>query len=491
MASTIQIDLIVDSKGAVTGIRAAGQELTGLNKQTNTLAQQLNTVSGQLNSVGSGLSTVGRGLTAGVTLPITAFGIASVKAASDFESSFAGVKKTVNEAELALAGLSFEDLASDFRLLALDIPIAVDELNNVGEAAGQLGIPAGRIVEFTEVMAKLGVTTNLSATDAATALARFANITGGVANTNFANLGSTIVGLGNNFATTEAEIVTFGLRIAGAGNQVGLSQAEILGFGAALSSVGINAEAGGTAISRVFVDIAKAVDRGGEKLELFAEVAGVTTEEFAQQFGENAADAVQTFISGLGTVEERGGSVFDVLEKVKFSNIRVQDALLRSSNAGDLLSKSLAQAREEIKSANALNEEAAKRFETFESKVRLLGNRLKDVAIEIGGPLINALSAGIDAAEPLLNTIGDLATSFAEAPKAIQLTIIAIAGIAAAIGPVLLIMGTMATGLGSLVAGPSSPRSGYSATGSKTWRSKSAGRSSTRFRLASTRLSPF
>ena len=43
----------------------------------------------------------------------------------------------------------------------------------------------------------------------------------------FDQLGATVVDLGNNFATTEAAVVGFGLRIAGAGAQVGMSEAEI------------------------------------------------------------------------------------------------------------------------------------------------------------------------------------------------------------------------------------------------------------------------
>ena len=44
-----------------------------------------------------------------------------------------------------------------------------------------------------------------------------------------------------------------GLRLAGACHQVGMSEAQIMGFAAALSSVGIEAEAGGSAFSKVMV----------------------------------------------------------------------------------------------------------------------------------------------------------------------------------------------------------------------------------------------
>src|SRR5690606_645023 len=158
---------------------------------------------------------------------------------------FTGVIKTVDatDEQMAMLRQGILDMSSE-------LPSSASEIAGVAEAAGQLGIQVDNILGFTRVMSDLGVATNLEANEAATALARLANITG-MSQTDFDRLGSTIVALGNNLATTEAEIVAMGLRIAGAGSQIGLTEAQILSFAGAMSSVGIEAEAGGTAISRV------------------------------------------------------------------------------------------------------------------------------------------------------------------------------------------------------------------------------------------------
>ena len=310
-----------------------------------------------------------------------------IQSAIDFESSFAGVRKTVNGTEE-----DFKQLASAFRGMAKEIPINVNEINAIGEAAGQLGIKKENIVGFTEVMAKLGVTTNLASEEAASSLARFANITG-MNQESFENLGSTIVALGNNFATTESEIVAMALRLAGAGAQIGLSESQIAGFATALSSVGIEAEAGGTAFSKVFVEIANQVRSGGDNLALFAKVAGLSVEEFSKTFETDAAGAVTKFIAGLDGVSKSGGNVFAVLEELGFDQARVRDALLRTSGASGVLTEALGLSARAWDENNALTKEAEQRFNTTQSKIQIAKNNINDLGITIGSALLPALGS--------------------------------------------------------------------------------------------------
>src|SRR5690606_2049201 len=206
-----------------------------------------------MESLGRSMTSVGAEMTKAVSLPMAALGGTALKTSIDFESAFAGVRKTVDATEE-----EFAELREGILEMSKRIPAAQTTIAGVAEAAGQLGIQVPNILAFTEVMTNLGVATNMTAQDAATALARFANIVQ-MPQTQFDRLGSTIVELGNNLATTEAEIVEMSLRIAGAGAQVGLAEAEIMGLAGALSSVGIRAEAGGTAISKVMIALASEV----------------------------------------------------------------------------------------------------------------------------------------------------------------------------------------------------------------------------------------
>ena len=399
-----------------------------------------------LTSIGDRLTDAGKALTAGITMPLAAVGGAALKTAIDFESAFAGVRKTVDASEETLASLREE-----IRQMAKEMPASAVEIAGVAEAAGQLGIQTENILDFTRVMINMGVATNMTAEEAATALARLANITQ-MPQEQFDRLGSTVVALGNNLATTEAEIVEMALRIAGAGAQVGLTEAQILSFAGALSSVGIAAEAGGSSISRVMITIANAVQEGGDQLALFAKVAGMSVSDFRKAFEEDAAMAIIAFIEGLGRMSEAGENVFAVLEELGLSEIIVRDTLLRAAGAGDLFRESIELGNKAWEENIALTKEAEQRYSTTESQLTILWNRIKDVGITLGDALIPVLLDFIDAIQPVIDAIARSAEWFAALDPAVRNVILAITGIMAVLGPALIIFGSLLNAISTIAA---------------------------------------
>lgn len=361
---------------------------SGFKRGLDRVEQGINGVGSRMSSIGSmvgGALKVATGATVALAGGLTAIAGSGVKAATDFESAFTGVIKTVDATDAELA-----ELRQGILDMSLELPDSASNIAAVAEAAGQLGIEVPNIMGFTRVMSDLGVATNLSSDEAATALARLANITG-MSQTDFDRLGSTIVALGNNLATTEAEIVEMALRIAGAGSQIGLTEAQILSFAGSLSSVGINAEAGGSAISRVMIDIASAVSTGSDELDLFSSVAGMSIDQFRAAFQQDAAGAVLSFIEGLDRISQAGGNVFGVLDELGLSEIRVRDALLRASGAGDLFRSSLELGNSAWEENNALTKEAELRYSTTESKLKLFRNAIDAVRIGIGDKFLPVL----------------------------------------------------------------------------------------------------
>ncbi len=442
---------------ALEKYKALGQQapaaLQALAKATTPLVDTNKAWVDRLNSVGQQATNVGMTLTKALTVPLVALGVGAAKAAIDFESSFAGIRKTVDgvvdsAGNLTDAGKKMQQAMRD---LAKEIPVSVNELNKLGETAGALGVPRDRVVEFTKVMAELGVTTNLTADDAANSIARIQNIFG-AAGQDTDRLASTLVALGNAGASTEKEIVEMAQRIAGAGHTVGLTQAQVLAFASTLASVGINAEAGGSAISRVFLKINDAVAKGGGALTEFARVAGVSVGEFKKLFETDAAGATQKFIEGIARLKGTGENVNATIEGLIGKNIILKDTLLRVAGAGTLLDSQLKLANKSWQDNTALTKEAEQRFKTTEQQMVLLWNRIKDVAITLG----NALKPGIDTAihgiTVLLPIVESLAKGFAALPGGVQLVAVGFAALLAAAGPVLLVVGQLATAAANITA---------------------------------------
>ncbi len=515
-SKTVKAVLTAIDKGFTQTMGSATSSLKKLSSNASDIPSNLNTVSGAMKSfgdktasIGQSIEKVGGSMTKGITLPIAGAVGAVTTAAVKWESAFTGVKKTNDEMVDSNGKViySYDDLEKGLRDLAKELPASHTEIANVAEAAGQLGIQTDKVVGFTKTMIDMGESTNMSADSAATSLARFANITG-MSQDKFSNLGSSIVDLGNNLATTESEITEMGLRLAGAGKIIGMTEGDIVGFAAALSSVGIEAEAGGSAFTRLMVEMQLATETGVEafeplkqavaeqglswesfvhavnwggkeltavskqmgiptselkkmykeagkatgSLEDFANVTGRTSEEFAQLFKSNPSQALIEFIQGLRDSEKHGISAIKVLNDMDITEVRLRDSLLRAANASDVFEGAVKRGNEAFNENTALAEEAGKRYGTTESQLNILRGQLNDVAITFGGPLVAALNSAISAAKPMIEALANLAEAFASADPKTQEFILKMAALAASAGPVLKVFGKMTSVFGKTIS---------------------------------------
>ena len=407
-------------------------------------------VGNKINQVGQTISGFGSALTKGVTAPIVAGASLAVKAAIDYESAFAGVKKTVDET----ASVSYQKLSDGIRQMAKELPASAVQIANVAEVAGQLGIKAEDILTFSRTMIDMGESTNLSAEEAATAIAKIANILG-LTSDEYGRFGASVVDLGNNFATTEKDIVEMTNRLAAGGKLAGLTAPEILGLATAMSSVGIEAEAGGTAMTQTLTAIGNAVSLttkdSADDLALIAKVAGTTSEEFQKAWKEKPAEALQAFIKGLNTAREQGANMDAILMKLGMTGVRQGNMLKSLALSSDKMSAAVGRSNQAWKDNTALTNEANKRYETTESQLKMFRNQVTDLAIEFGGPLIKALRSGLDAVKPWLTNLADLAKKFSSLSTEQQQNIIKWGLMAAALGPALKILGSGVTVVGGFV----------------------------------------
>lgn len=394
----------------------------------------------KIKTFGDNVSSLGSKLTTGLTLPLVASVGLVTKAASDYESAFAGVKKTVDET----ATVSYKNLSDGIRQMAKELPASAVEIANVAEVAGQLGIKAEDILTFSRTMIDMGESTNLSAEEAATAIAKIANILG-LTSDEYGRFGASVVDLGNNFATTEKDIVEMTNRLAAGGKLAGLTAPEILGLATAMSSVGIEAEAGGTAMTQTLTAIGNAVSLttkdSADDLALIAKVAGTTSEEFQKAWKEKPAEALQAFIKGLNTAREQGANMDAILMKLGMTGVRQGNMLKSLALSSDKMSAAVERSNQAWKDNTALTNEANKRYETTESQLKMFKNQVTDLAIEFGGPLLKALREGLTAAKPWIDTLAKMAKQFSSMSEEQQRNVLKWAALTAGAGPALSILG--------------------------------------------------
>lgn len=473
---------IINTENKLKALKLEASNWTKAGKSIEEYGEKITKVSTRVENLGNKLTKV-------LTTSIVGTGVATVKSAMDFETAFTGVEKTVDATDEQLT-----ELKQGIKDLTKEIPSSTTEISAVAEAAGQLGIQTDNVLSFSKAMIDLGNSTNLTADEAASQLAKFANITQ-MSQKDFDKLGSSIVDLGNNYATTEADIVNMAMRLAGAGHQVGMSQGQILGLATALSSVGIEAEMGGSAISKAMVKMQNAVEMGGSKLDVvlkktgktlrelelmsandskgfkelsdsigmtstevkqlitagtnledFASVSGMTAEQFKKAWKEDASGALSAFIKGLGNAQDKGESAITMLSEMGLTEVRLRDSLLRAANAGDLFNNAIETGTKAWDENTALTNEADKRYKTLESRFKKTLNKTNNLAINLGEKLTPSISGILDKADKFIERLDNLSEEETENAVKVGLMV-------AALGPLVKIFDKIGTTAGSTIKG--------------------------------------
>lgn len=415
----------------------------------------------QLKNTGKGIKEVGESIDT-ITKPIqyastalAAGGVASAKFAIDFEDSFAGVKKTVDATPEQLAKIKQGII--DLSTTGIDgrgaIPQTTTELNELAAAGGQLGISQENIIDFTEVMAQMGSATNLVGEEGAATLARFQNVMG-VGQNEIRNIGSAIVDLGNHSATTESEIAEMALRMGKYGSSVRMSAADVLGYSAALSSLGIEAQMGGSAIGRTWLSIETAVASGGEGLTKFAKYSGKSAEEFKEQWNTDSSGAFNGLLKGLQSAE----NLTVALDDLGINNTQDIQAMMALVNGYDLVTESVNRSNTAYQENTALQEEFNAKNETTASKLANTKNNIIEAARSIGETMLPSIQ---DAS----TTVADFAKGLSQMDDEQKRAVVNTGATVIAIGAISKVSAGAIKGVGGIVEAVGNIKKAFSAGG--------------------------
>lgn len=232
----------------------------------------------------------------------------------------------------------------------------------------------------------------------------------------------------------------FAKRLAGTGTVVGVSQKDILALSAAMASVGISAEAGGSAMSKVLTKMNNAVQKGGKELQGFASIAGKSGQEFSSIWKKDPYEALMLFENGLNDQTKAGKNTKAMLKDLGITEIRETDTVLRLANGHQQLEDARKNANKGYKEGNALSKEAETKYKTLGNQMKIFMNHVRDLGISLGEVLAPMLIAVMKALTPMIDAL-------AHAPKPVKAFVVALALIPVAAVPVL---GTLAAITGAM-----------------------------------------
>ena len=329
----------------------------------------------------------------------------SVDASIKFESAMAGLQKTASLSDTALAEMGLRIMELSER-----VPMSSTEIAKLADTVAHLGLQRDQILPFTEVMIALGEATDMTAEQASTALAQLANVMG-TTSAEYERLGSTIFELGRSSATTESAIVEMASAMAGSASLVGMSEADVLAFSAALSSIGVEAASGATSVQKLATQFELMTASGSEDLEKFASVAGMTAEQFTEAWSADPASVMASFITGLGQLDETGGSAIATLNDLGIKEVRLTRNIAGMAAAGDLLNRSLETSRQAWQDNTALAEATSIAYNTTASRLQIAQNAVENMKIAAGDffkeTKVEFAEVSAETAKSLRNSITD------------------------------------------------------------------------------------
>ena len=370
-------DLLSAENKNTVAIKAARLEFDKLDTRVKIVDATIKNYSknvGNYQSAFSGLNSTLRELisTFGLVTGIALFGQV-VKdifgTITEFDRQLIAVGKTTN-----IAG-------EDLKVFAREVVALGDQMDGVSiqgllksaEVAGTLGVKGtDNILKFSSAIEKLKLTSDIISEEQVQNFAKFIE----VSSDSFENadkLASVITQLGNNFATTEAQILGNSTEIAKGIAVYNTSADGVLALGAATSALGSEAESSRSAIQSTFSIINKAIATG-KGLEDVLRLTGLTQAELSRQFNKDATGVFQKFVKGLNDAKNEGENLSLVLDGLGLTEKRAFTVIGSLAANYGVLENAMISAKQEYIDNIALNKEVEA---ASESVVSVLGD-IKD-----------------------------------------------------------------------------------------------------------------
>lgn len=404
-------------------------ELKRLEEQANqsaTALQKISATGEKLKDVGGNIENAGKKLLP-VTATVTALGTASVKTAADFESSMSKVA-----AVSGASGKELEDLTKKAREMGSKTKFSASEAAEAMNYMAMAGWKTEDMLSGIEGVMNLAAasgedlaTTSDIVTDALTAFGLSAQDSG-----HFADVLAAASSNANTNVSMMGETFKYAPPIAGALGFSVEDTAEAIGL---MANAGIKGSQAGTSLRTIMTNLSGDVKICGQNI---GEVTIATTnaDGSMRDLSDILADCRVAF-SGLSESEQAAAA-----EALVGKNAMSGFLALMNASEGDISKLSGA-----IDNCNGAAQNMADIMnDNLEGQLTILKSQLQELAISFGEILLPAVKKIVGWIQGFINVLNSL-------PDGVKETIVTIALIAAALGPVLIIVGKVISAIGTIM----------------------------------------
>lgn len=372
-----------------------------------------------LNRLGDTMKSVGKKLTVGLTVPIAGVALAGAKMSMDFGKSFAKVSTLLDSSTT-----DFNSYKKEVISASNDMGIGVNEFNEALYQSMSAGVKAGDSIKFTSDMVKLakgGFTDTSTAVDLTTTILNSYGKEAG----NTAEIMDKLIQTQNLGKTTVAELGSDMGKLIPIAKGTGVSFDDMLASMATLTAGGISTAESTTYLKSMVNELGKS---GTKVSDILKNETGMSF----QELNEKGTPLGET-LGILKDYADKNGLAFNDLFG---SSEAATAALALMGDEGVVLSQKL----EGIKNSAGSADEAFKKVEdTAGAKLSKALNELKNSLIGIG----DALSPFIEKIAEVISKVAEWIGKFKELEPQTQTFILIVAGILAAIGPLISIGGVL------------------------------------------------
>lgn len=375
-------------KALITGVDKLSPTLAGVRKNISTFRKNLES---------TGLGKIGWSdiITGGA---MAAPFIAGARAAIDFESQMADVRKVVNFD----TPNQFKEMGDDIGRLSERLPMAATDIAKIVAAGGQSGIARDELLSFAESAVKMGIAFDQTADESGDMMAKwrtaFRMNQGEVV-----ALADRINYLGNTGPATTKQISGIVTEVGALGEVAGLSSAQIAAIGATMAGVGVKQDVAATGIKNFMLAMTKGTAATKAQAQAYKSLR-LDSKTVAENMQKDAQGTMLDLLKRIGQVDAAKRPAL-LAELFGTESIGAITPLLTNL---ELLRGNLEKVGDAQQFAGSMEQEYSSRAATTANNLQLLRNGVDSAARAIGNALLPGINAVLDKLRPWISQVAQM-----------------------------------------------------------------------------------